>query len=176
MATEAGAPEAADPGPALMRRLRGRFASGVTVVTFRTAEGLRGVTVASFATVSLEPPLVLVCIDRELESGGLLTAAGAFGVSVLAEHQELLSERFAARAPLVDAAFSGVPYFTRRTGAPLLEDALAWFDCELHATYDGGDHAITLGRVVWGQENLAAPGPLLYFTRLYGTIGNLRRP
>lgn len=157
-----------------MRRLRSHFASGVTVVTFRVAEGLRGVTVASFATVSLAPPLVLACIDRELESEALLTAAGAFGVSILSDRQELLSERFAARAPLVDAAFSGVPYFTGRTGSPLLEGAVAWFDCALRAKHDGGDHTIFLGDVVWGAENPAQPLPLLYFDRSYGDLCNLR--
>jgi flavin reductase (DIM6/NTAB) family NADH-FMN oxidoreductase RutF len=159
-----------------MRRLRACFASGVTVVTYRTPEGLRGVTVASFATVSVVPPLVLACIDRELESESLLTTAGAFGVSVLSHRQELLAERFAARAPLVDPAFTGVPYFTRQTGAPLLEGAVAWFDCHLHATYDGGDHTVFFGRVLWGEENPAHPLPLLYFGQRYGDIDNLRRP
>ena len=159
-----------------MRRLRACYASGVTVVGFRTTEGLRGVTVASFATVSVVPPLVLACLDRDLESESLLTTAGAFGVSVLSSRQELLSERFAARAPLVDAAFTGVPYFTRRTGAPLLDGAVAWFDCHLHATHEGGDHTIFIGRVRWAEENAARPLPLLSFGQQYGDLDNLRRP
>lgn len=159
-----------------MRRLRGRFASGVTVVTCRAGDGLRGVTVASFTIVSLAPPLVLACIHRDQESEPLIVASGAFGVSVLSDRQEMLSERFAGRAPLVDPDFSGVPYFTQRTGAPLLEGAVAWFDCVLHARHDGGDHSILIGRVVWGAENPREPPPLLYFAGLYGDLTNLRRP
>ena len=159
----------------LVLDLRAGFASGVTVVTFRTDEGLRGITVASFAVVSIAPPLVLVCIGSELDSAALVIAFGGFGVSVLSDRQEGLSQRFAGRGPLVDDDFSGVPYFTRRTGAPLLEGALAWFDCALENVYDGGDHRIFLGRVEWGAENPARPDPLLYFDRHYGDVTNLRR-
>src|SRR5262249_44590366 len=138
----------------VMRRLRGRFATGVTVVTFRTAEGLRGVTVSGFAVASLAPPVVVVGLEHGLESEALLAGggpggggesdrqAGAFGVSVLAEDQELLAERFAGRTVLVDAAFTGVPYHTLVTGAPLLDGAVAWFDCRTQARIDAGDHTL----------------------------------
>lgn len=153
-----------------MREVRARFPVGVTVVTTSTEEGLHGLTVSSFATVSLRPPLVLVCIEQGTQSEALIAKAGAFGVSVLAEPQEFLSERFAGHAPLVDANFSGVPYHIRATGAPLLDGAIAWFDCRVHATYNGGDHAIFVGRVVAAEEGEGAP--LLYYGREYHTLGH----
>ena len=159
-----------------MARLRAQYASGVTVVTFQTPEGLRGVTVASFAVASLDPPLVLVCIERRLESAGLVVAAGAFGVSLLSDKQEFLSQRFAGLAPVVDFAFTGVPYFTRVTGAPLLEGAVAWFDCALESIVEAGDHRVYLGRVQWGTAHPTARDPLLYFARMYTTVDRLRMP
>jgi flavin reductase (DIM6/NTAB) family NADH-FMN oxidoreductase RutF len=159
-----------------MRRLRARYAAGVAVVTFVTGEGLRGLTVTSFTVVSISPPLVLICIERHLESAALLTAAGAFGVSLLSDAQEFLAERFAGRAPLVDEAFTGVPYHTAVTGAPLLNGAVAWFDCRLHATFDGGDHTIFVGRVVAAGEGNDRLAPLLYYAGFYATLDRLRRP
>jgi flavin reductase (DIM6/NTAB) family NADH-FMN oxidoreductase RutF len=159
-----------------MRYLRGRFATGVTVVTFQTEEGLRGVTVSSFAVASLSPAVVLVCLEHGLESEALLAGAGAFAVTVLAEDQELLAERFAGRAFLVDAAFTGVPYHTLVTGAPLLEGAVAWFDCQRQTHLDAGDHTVFLGRVVAAAEADPAPAPLVYYDRQYATLGAARRP
>ncbi len=168
--------ERARPGPRAMQRLRARYASGVTVAAFRTPQGLRGVTVASFAVASIEPPLVLLCLERGLESADLLAPAGAFGVSLLSNQQEFLSQRLAGLAPVVDAAFTGVPYSTRSTGAPLLEGAVAWFDCTLESIVDAGDHRIFLGLVEWGQAHRAPRDPLLYFVRMYTTIDRLRLP
>ena len=159
-----------------MQVLRGRFASGVAVVTYKQEDSLRGLTVASFTTVSIQPPLVSACIGTDLESHALIPAAGAFGVSILADAQEFLSERFAGRGPLVDAAFAGVPYFTKVTGAPLLEGSLAWLDCAVHATHSAGDHLIVVGRVLWGDDNPNSPNPLIYFSRLYADLTNLRNP
>jgi flavin reductase (DIM6/NTAB) family NADH-FMN oxidoreductase RutF len=119
---------------------------------------------------------VLVCLGRDLETERLLAAAAGFGVSVLSDRQEFLAQRFAARAPLVDSAFSGAPYFERVTGAPLLEGAVAWFDCRPHAAHDGGDHTIVVGRVVWAAENPSEPVPLVAFARFYADLGNLRPP
>jgi flavin reductase (DIM6/NTAB) family NADH-FMN oxidoreductase RutF len=171
-----GPPEEGTPTAGRLRRLRTRYPSGVVVVACQVPEGLRGVTVSSFAAVSLEPPLVLFCLDRELESEGLLREAGGFGISVLSDRQELLSQRFAAAAPLVDDAFTGAPYFVRESGAPLLEDAVAWFDCRPHATYEGGDHTIFVGRVVWAAENPRQPMPLVTFSRFYAGLSNMRPP
>lgn len=153
-----------------LRKLRGLFASGVTVVTTVHDGQLRGVTVSAFSSVSLNPPLVLACIAKEAESREWIAASGIFAVSILSDEQEFLSERFAARAPLVNARFDGVPYHTAITGSPLLEGSLAWYDCRVEASHDGGDHTIFIGRVEavgWGVEGKQ---PLVYFANRYAGV------
>ncbi len=148
------------------RRVMGRFASGVTVVTMAHNGELRGITVSAFCLVSFKPPLVLVCIDRLAQSHELIEASQAFAVSILSDRHEFLSERFASRAPLVDEAFTGVPYRVAVTGAPILDGCLGWLDCRLWASYGGGDHTIFVGEVVaagLGEER----EPLLYFRHQY---------
>ena len=117
-----------------LRKMRGLFASGVTVVTTAHEGQLRGVTASAFSSVSLDPPLVLVCIANESESKERIAESGIFAVNILSDEQEFLSERFAARAPLVNAHFDGVPYHTAITGSPILADSLAWYDCRVEAT------------------------------------------
>src|SRR3712207_7565027 len=102
------------------RQIVGQFATGVVAVTTCSDEGLHGLTANAFCSVSLEPPLVLVCVDRLARGHDRIAEAGGFGISILGDRQELLSERFAGRAPLVNARFEGVPYLTAVTGAPLL--------------------------------------------------------
>ncbi|MHB8646227.1 MAG: flavin reductase family protein [Thermomicrobiales bacterium] len=149
-------------------RAVGRFAAGVTVVTTRSALGFRGITANSFSFVSLAPPLVLVCILDTSSFVPTIAEAGTFAVSVLPEDDEFLADRFANRAPLVNATFSGVPYRTAVTGAPLLRAALAWFDCRLHATYPGGDHRIIVGEVLAFGENDGEP--LLVYRSRYARL------
>ncbi|MER3404199.1 MAG: flavin reductase [Chloroflexota bacterium] len=155
--------------PSTVRRVASRFATGVAVVTTRTDAGCHGVTVNSFTWVSYQPPLVLICLDKLLHSHDLVVESGFFGVSILSAEQEFLAERFAGRAPLVDAHFSGVPYHTAATGAPLLEGALGWLDCRLHATYDGGDHSIFVGLVVAAGFGIDGR-PLLYYVGRYADL------
>jgi flavin reductase (DIM6/NTAB) family NADH-FMN oxidoreductase RutF len=153
-----------------LRKMRGLFASGVTVVTTAHAGQLRGVTVSAFSAVSLDPPLVLVCLANEAESKEWLAESGVFAVNILNDEQEFLSERFAARAPLVNARFDGVPYHTAITGSPILADSLAWYDCRVAAMHDGGDHTIFVGRVEaigFGDERKS---PLLYFANRYAGV------
>jgi flavin reductase (DIM6/NTAB) family NADH-FMN oxidoreductase RutF len=149
------------------RRIVGRFATGVVVVTTATDEGLHGLTVNAFCSVSLEPPLVLVCVDRLARGHDRLAEAGAFGVSILADRQEFLAERFAGRAPLVSPRFDGVPYLTAATGAPLLREAVAWLDCRLWAAYDGGDHSIFVGEVLAAELADERAVPLLFHAGRY---------
>ncbi|MBX5492867.1 MAG: flavin reductase [Chloroflexi bacterium] len=143
-----------------------RFASGVAVVTTRGAEGLHGLTVSSFCALSLQPPLVLVCIDRLAQSADLIAASGGFGVSVLGGRQQLLADRFAGRGPLVNRRFDGVPYFVARSGAPLLRDSLAWLDCTLVGEHPGGDHVIFVGQVEAAGTG-AASTALVYWNRAF---------
>lgn len=149
-------------------RAIGRFAAGVTVVTTRGSVGLRGITASSFSFLSLDPPLMLVCILATSSFVPLIEETGAFAVNVLAEDDEFLADRFANRAPLVNATFSGVPYRTAVTGAPVLRAAIAWFDCRLHATCDGGDHRIFIGQVLAFGEGDGAP--LLSYRSRYARL------
>lgn len=153
-----------------MRQLRGLFASGVTVITTRHADGLRGITVSAFSALSLDPPLVLICLAKEAEAHEVIAASGVFGVNILSDDQEFLSERFAARAPLVNAQFEGVPYFTAVTGAPLLPESVAWYDCRVETQIDGGDHTIIVGRVAALGQGDAQRRPLLYYAGSYARL------
>ena len=150
-----------------LRKMRGLFASGVTVATTVQAGKLRGVTVSAFASVSLNPPLVLICLANESESNDWIAESGIFAVNILSDEQEFLSERFAARAPIVNARFDGVPYHTASTGSPILADSLAWYDCRVEARYDGGDHALFIGRVEAVGFGPEEKQPLVYFENRY---------
>ena len=150
-----------------LRKMRGLFASSVTVVTTVHEGQLRGVTVSAFSSVSLNPPLVLICIANESESKEWIAESGIFAVNILGDEQEFLSERFAARAPLVNAHFDGVPYHTAITGSPILDGSIAWYDCRVKTSHDGGDHTIFIGRVEaigFGDERKS---PLVYFANRY---------
>ncbi|MEV4896410.1 flavin reductase family protein [Nonomuraea sp. NPDC055795] len=153
--------EAADTGA--LRRNLGAFATGVAVLAVG-GEAPHGTTVNSFTSVSLRPPLVLVCVDRRAVMHRMLTA-GHFGISVLAADQEGLARYFADVArPLGIAQFDGVDH--RRgplTGVPLLNGALAGFECELWRTYDGGDHTIFVGRLLAAERPPATGADPLVF-------------
>ncbi|MGW1173827.1 flavin reductase family protein [Kitasatospora sp. NPDC002543] len=142
------------------------WTSGVAVVTARAGEEVFAKTVSSFGTLSLDPPLVTVAIGRHSPLVAAVLAGGRFGVSVLTDRQAELARRFATpgagRAP---GAFTAAPMRTAATGAPLLEAALAWFDCRLHAALPGGDHTILVGRVAAASRGTGAP--LLYHDGQY---------
>ena len=153
-----------------LRKLRGLFASGVTVVTTAQDGRLRGITVSAFSSLSLDPPLVLLCIVNEASTCDMITESGVFAVNILSDDQEFLAERFAARAPIVNERFEGVPYQTAVTGAPILEESIAWYDCRVEAKYDGGDHTIFVGRVAALGFGAASRQPLLYFANRYAAL------
>ncbi|MEU9853599.1 flavin reductase family protein [Streptomyces sp. NPDC047974] len=128
------------------RRFRdclGRFATGVTVVTVEHGAGVHGATVGSFTSVSLDPPLVMVSLDRRSRMCGLLTDAPSFGVNILAAHQEDLALHFAGRPRPADAPVSWDP----DAAGPRLAGCAAHLDCVPWAAYDGGDHVLHVGRV-----------------------------
>jgi len=145
------------------RKALGQFATGVTVVTTRDAVGRpQGLTVSSFCSVSLEPPLVLVCLDQRSEVNPSLHSSRLFGVSVLAEDQESASRRFAEAG---EGKFAGLPLLTGASGVPLLPGALVHLECRLTAALPGGDHTIYLGEVL---SLAVSPGrPLLYHGSSY---------
>ncbi|HXV86142.1 MAG TPA: flavin reductase family protein [Gemmatimonadales bacterium] len=138
-----------DVDPALFRQLLGRFATGVTVVTAVDAQGRPGgMTASAIAAVSLNPPLLLVCVNRGTDFVGTLAPAATFAVNVLARDQESLSRRFAADG--VDR-FAGVPWTRGPAGVPLLEGVLAHVVCQNVDRHEAGDHSVFFGRVVGGQ-------------------------
>jgi len=152
---------------ASFRRALGQFASGVTVVTTRDAAGHPlGLTVSSFCSVSLHPPLVLVCIDHRSDANAGMRESGRFAVSVLAEGQEDVSRRFATPGR---AKTAGFPFAEGDHGLPLVPGALAHVECKVRSFHDEGDHAVWVGEV----RSLAAhPGrPLLYHAGAYRALG-----
>jgi flavin reductase (DIM6/NTAB) family NADH-FMN oxidoreductase RutF len=145
------------------RYVLGHFASGVTVVTSQYEGQLHGLTVSSFCSLSLEPPLVLICIDRRYQGHDLIKQAGLFAVNILAEDGEWLSRHFASRAA---DKFATISYHMGQHGAPLLDAALATIECRLFDTFPGGDHSIFVGEVI-AAAVLGDTGPLLYYRSGY---------
>lgn len=147
------------------RRVLGHFVTGVTVITTRDAAGQpAGLTANAFASVSLDPPLVLVCVHRASDTHDLIAQSRAFAVNVLSAAQESVARRFAEEEK--ERRFEDVPWREESTGAPVFDDVLAWLDCRLHARTDGGDHTIYIGRVVAGGVGTGAP--LLFYRGGYG--------
>lgn len=139
-----------------------QFTSGVTVVTTEHQGELFGMTVASFASLSLAPPLVLICVGRNMQTHGAIAAAKRFGVSILSLDQQSLSGQFASRS---DDKFAGVDYRIGTLGVPLLNGALCALECTLHSQLDGGDHSIFVGMVE--QAETGQGEPLVYFRSGY---------
>jgi len=158
------------PDASTARATRRRWPSGVGVLTTRDGVGYRGATVTAFAFVSVDPPLVLACLDRTGRMADLVPGVGAFAVSVLDRSHEVLADRFAGRGPLVDADFGGAPYRLSAAGNPLLHGALAWVDSVVHAIHDGGDHVIVVGRVVESGVGADSDDPLLFYEGRYRRI------
>jgi flavin reductase (DIM6/NTAB) family NADH-FMN oxidoreductase RutF len=152
--------------PEQFRNVMARHAAGVTVVTTAGPTGYHGVTVTAFCPLSLDPPLVLVCIDRQQQSHRLLETAAGWVVNLLSRDQEFLAEQFAGRAPLADSRFSRLPHHLGPLGIPRLDGCLAWIDCRPWARYEGGDHSIFVGQVV-ALDLGPANEPLIYFERQY---------
>lgn len=142
------------------------FASGVTVVTTTHNGRPSGLTVSAFASLSADPRLVLVSIDKRVITHDILAVSGSFAVNILAEHQSDLSTRFATK---VEDKFAGLPYRLGAHGQPLLEDTLGYVECRTVSQLPGGDHTIFVGEVLDGGAREGRP--LLYFRRNYHTLG-----
>lgn len=140
-----------------------QFASGVTVVTTEHEGALYGMTVASFASLSLHPPLVLICIEKSVKSHDALAAAEKFGVSILADDQGEVSGRFASKK--IEDKFAGVAWTRGELGVPLLDGAICTLECRLHNLLPGGDHSIFVGEVVGVRTS--EEKPLVYFRSGY---------
>jgi flavin reductase (DIM6/NTAB) family NADH-FMN oxidoreductase RutF len=153
--------------PAEYRRVLGHLATGVTVVATADGDGRAwGLTASAVTSLSLDPPLVLVCVDLEADSHDVLDGSGRFAVSILGDGSESLARRFAEYD--ADGKWEGVAYRAEVTGAPVLDGALAWVDCRVTARHPGGDHTIFVGEVVAGDAGEGAP--LLYYRGGYGRL------
>ena len=149
------------------RRVIGHFATGVTVVTtLRPDGGPCGLTASAVCSVSLDPTLLLVSVDRSSKTHACIDAAGHFAVNVLADGRgETLARRFSQEGE-AEEKFNGVAYRVESTGAPVLDDALAWMDCRVAERYAGGDHTLFLGEVVHADATEGTP--LLYYRGGFG--------
>lgn len=154
------------------RDVMAQWPSGVTVVTTLVDGAWHGMTASSFSSVSLDPPLVSVCLDRRLYSHGLISAAGVFGINVLAKDQAEVARVFAGMVPGVEDRFAGESWTTAETGTPLLDSALGWLDCRVVHEYPGGDHTIFVGEVVAGHA-ARRTAPLLFHSRGWGQFADV---
>lgn len=149
----------------LFRDALGRFATGITVITCRDPQTgqLQGFTANSFSSLSLDPPLVLFSLRKQAQCLPAFLGSEAFAVNILAEDQVDLSARFASSDP---GRWEGLEHQTWSTGAPILPDMLASFECRTVSTHEGGDHVIFIGQVLALSMPREAP-PLLYFRGAY---------
>ena len=149
------------------RKTLGQWASGVTIVTARQGERVHGMTVSAFCSVSLDPPLVLVCADKTSDTHGVIREVGVFAVSLLAQGQEELSNRF-AREGDEDRRFEGLECRAGATGCPHIPGAAAALDCRVVQAVDAGDHVVYIGEVM--EASAFDRPPLLYFGGAYRRI------
>lgn len=154
------------PGPTRLRQALGTFATGVTVVTGLDGAGPVGFACQSFASVSLEPPLVLFCADHRGRSWARIRQAGRFGVNVLAEQQSDLCRRFGSPA---GAKFTGLAWDLSDWGTPALRGVLARVHADIEAVHPSGDHDVVIGRVL-AVERVCDRPPMLFFRSNYGTF------
>jgi flavin reductase (DIM6/NTAB) family NADH-FMN oxidoreductase RutF len=149
----------------LQRKIMGRFATGVTVVTTRVGDELTGMTANAVTSLSLDPPLVLVAVDKRAQFLKSLLDSRFFAINILTEDQELLSRRFALRGP---KEFGDLKLTTAVTGAPIFVDALGHLDCKVIDILPGGDHDIFIGEILAG--GCRDGRPLLYFCGIYAKL------
>jgi flavin reductase (DIM6/NTAB) family NADH-FMN oxidoreductase RutF len=141
--------------PMTLRGAFGTFLTGVTVITTRDADGVpRGMTANSFTSVSLDPPLLLICVGKSATSFPAFAVSPSFAVNVLHDKQITLSAAFASKAK---DKFENVAHDTVHTGAPILRDCLTWFDCSVHQRLDVGDHVVLIGRIQAFGTSPSAP-------------------
>lgn len=147
------------------RRVLGHWTTGVAVVTTNTPDGRPcGLTANALSSVSLDPPLVLVCVQHDADTYECIEESRTFAINVLRSDQERIARRFATFE--IDRKFEGIAYHAGASGAPILDDALAWMDCRVYDSHIAGDHTIYVGEVLDGgaEEGL----PLVYYRSGYG--------
>jgi flavin reductase (DIM6/NTAB) family NADH-FMN oxidoreductase RutF len=153
--------------PKELRRVMGLFATGVTVLTTRDDDGRPyGLTANAVTSLSLTPPLLLICIDKKAETHPHFLTSRCFVVNILSEDQEELSGRFAKSG---GEKFGPLPFSTNQDGVPVLENTLAHLECRIIETHEGGDHVIHIGEVQHAE--VRGGRPLLYFQGKYRHLG-----
>jgi flavin reductase (DIM6/NTAB) family NADH-FMN oxidoreductase RutF len=153
----------------LFRRVAGSFASGVTVVTTGQDGNYHGMTASSFSSLSLDPPLILVCFDLTAATLAAVDATGAFVINILGSQQEPLSRQFASRGA---HSLDEVNFEIGEIGIPILSDTLAHFECRVARRHIEGDHVILVGEVIAGDVD-HGDDPLLYFRGSYRRLDAL---
>lgn len=154
--------------PEEFRRALRKFVSGVTIVTVAHGDRLHGMTASSFASVSLEPPLILVCLDKSSQTRSLLLEVGSFAVNVLSAEQEDVARAFSR--PGIKP-FDELAHRPAANRAPLLNDSIAWLECSTREIVDGGDHDVIIGEVL--ASEVREGEPLLYYEQDYRGLKNL---
>lgn len=158
----------------LFRDTLAHWASGVTIVTTAHDNQWKGVTVSSFSSVSFDPPLVAICLNRKLYTHQLVSTSGVYAVTLLNDRQIELAKRFAGWIPDVQDRFEGLDCFTAETGSPIISGSLGWLDCKVVHQYAGGDHTIFVGEVLAAEVNSEQSySPLLYHYRMWGQFNQL---
>ncbi|HUY38186.1 MAG TPA: flavin reductase family protein [Candidatus Binataceae bacterium] len=151
-----------------LRRVMGHFATGVTVITSLRASGeMHGLTANAFSSVSLVPPLLLICVDKKAESYPCFEESKVFTVNILSAEQEALSRKFAVSG---GNKFEGVSYRVGANGVPILDGSVAYLECRLSGSMDAGDHTVYLGEIEQAETHEAKP--LLFFRGGYRELGD----
>lgn len=150
-----------------------RWGSGVTIVTTVHEGNWKGTTASSFSSVSLEPPMVLVCLAKKLYTHTLVSEAGVFAANILKTEQLEIGKLFAGMYPDIEDRFAENDWETAVTGAPVLPSALGWVDCKIAHAHDSGDHTIFVGAVQAGGVS-GDDDPLLYFNRQWGQFATMK--
>ncbi len=149
----------------VFRDMIGRFASGVTVITTTADDGDHGTTASAVSSLSMDPPMLLICLNKTSDTKTAILESGVFGVNILAEHQDQIAYKFARKG---QDKFEGVEVLRGRTGIPLIENALAHLECEVNETVTGGTHTVFLARVKEASGTEGAP--LTYFRGRFGRL------
>lgn len=145
-----------------------RLPAGVVVISARAEGGFRGLTASSLVSVSVEPPMVVVGLEREAATRVAVVEGRAFNVNVLTRAQEFIADRFAGRAPAIDPGWEGVPHRLGANGIPLINDCAAWLQCRLVDVHPVGDHDVCVGEVE--QAVTGAGDPLILWDRSFWTL------
>lgn len=152
--------------PDVLRRTMRQWASGVAVVSSQSNGRYHGMTVSSFTSVSLDPPLVLISLENQARTHGMVTESGVFAVSVLEERQREISDIFAGRISDDENRYEGQEFTMSGTGCPILGGSLAYIDCQVQSAVRGGTHTVFLGLVLEAAP-LGSGRPLIYFDQDY---------